>query len=73
MAHSAGCCTYLTLACGKDKGPDMRSKRSAAHIEGHVNTGFEAVRDAFAEDFLLRQELKEKGTELFSNTMGRNK
>ena len=35
----------------------MRSKRSATRIEGHVSTGFEAVRDAFAENFSLRREL----------------
>lgn len=27
------------------------------HIEGHVSAGFEAVRDAFAENFSLRHEL----------------
>jgi CubicO group peptidase (beta-lactamase class C family) len=27
------------------------------HIEGHVSAGFEAVRDAFAENFSLRNEL----------------
>lgn len=29
----------------------------AVHIEGHVSAGFEAVRDAFAENFSLRHEL----------------
>ncbi|MDP2762142.1 MAG: serine hydrolase domain-containing protein [Sideroxyarcus sp.] len=27
------------------------------HIDGHVSAGFEAVRDAFAENFSLRHEL----------------
>ncbi len=27
------------------------------HVEGHVSAGFEAVRDAFAENFSLRHEL----------------
>ena len=26
------------------------------HIEGHVSTGFEAVREAFAENFSQRRE-----------------
>ncbi|WP_290648947.1 serine hydrolase domain-containing protein [Aquisalimonas sp.] len=30
---------------------------SAVHIEGHVSSGFEAVRDAFTENFSLRLEL----------------
>jgi CubicO group peptidase (beta-lactamase class C family) len=30
---------------------------NAIHIEGHVSTGFEAVRDAFAENFSRRHEL----------------
>ena len=35
----------------------MRSRRRTVCIEGHVSTGFEAVRDAFAENFSLRREL----------------
>jgi CubicO group peptidase (beta-lactamase class C family) len=44
----------------KDK-QDVRVKRMAASkpysIQGHVNRGFEAVREAFAENFVQRREL----------------
>lgn len=44
------------LPQGRNTGPRSR-KPSVPRIEGHVKAGFEAVRDAFAENFSRRREL----------------
>ena len=38
------------------RSPSMKASQRI-HIEGHVSAGFDAVRDAFAENFSLRHEL----------------
>lgn len=54
--------TYTTLrhdslgVAGKN-GLGFMTHHNAVRIEGHVSAGFKAVRDAFVENFTLRQEL----------------